>query len=179
MNNTSSDRARAERFNAAQSDAFGYLHMQATRPATLGYALTDSPAGQLAWIVEKFREWTDPAAELPEDAVDRDQLLTNVSIFWFTKAGASSAHGTYEGMQAWRAMIAQEQTAASGAFASEHAGPPTGVAVFGADTTIQSLMDPAGRISHWSDYDRGGHFPAMEVPGLLTADIRTFFRDLR
>jgi hypothetical protein len=179
MNNTSSDRARAERFNAAQSDAFGYLHMQATRPATLGYALTDSPAGQLAWIVEKFREWTDPAAELPEDAVDRDQLLTNVSIFWFTKAGASSAHGTYEGMQAWRAMIAQEQTAASGAFASEHAGPPTGVAVFGADTTIQSLMDPAGRISHWEEYDRGGHFPAMEVPDLLVGDVRTFFRGLR
>ena len=176
---SAADRARAERFNAAQSDGFGYLHIQATRPATLGYALTDSPAGQLAWIVEKFREWTDPAAELPEDAVDRDQLLTNVSIFWFTKAGASSAHGTYEGMQAWRAMIAQEQTAASGAFTSEQAGPPTGVAVFGADTTIQSLMDPAGRISHWAEYGRGGHFPAMEVPDLLVGDVRAFFRGLR
>ena len=176
---SAADRARAERFNAAQSDAFGYLHLQATRPATLGYALTDSPVGQLAWIVEKFREWTDPAADLPEDAVDRDQLLTNVSVFWFSKAGASSAHGTYEGMQAWRAMIAQEQTAASGAFTSEQAGPPTGVAVFGADTTIRSLMDPAGRISHWAEYDRGGHFPAMEVPDLLVGDIRTFFQNLR
>ena len=77
--------------------------MQSTRPQTLAYSLNDSPVGQLAWIVEKFREWTDPAAELPEDAVDRDQLLTNVSIFWFTGAGASSAHATYEGMQAWRA----------------------------------------------------------------------------
>src|SRR5215468_336458 len=173
------DRARAERFNAAQSDGFGYLHMQATRPATLGYALTDSPAGQLAWIVEKFREWTDPAADLPEDAVDRDQLLTNVSIFWFTKAGASSAHGTYEGMRAWREMMAQQQTSASGSFASERPGPPTGVAVFAADTTIRNLMDPAGQIGHWSEYDRGGHFPAMEVPGLLTGDIRTFFRGLR
>jgi pimeloyl-ACP methyl ester carboxylesterase len=173
------DRARAERFNTAQSDGFGYLHMQATRPATLGYGLTDSPAGQLAWIVEKFREWTDPAAELPDDAVDRDQLLTNVSIFWFTKAGASSAHGTYEGMQAWRAMIAQEEAAPSGAFGGEQAGPPTGVAVFAADTTIRSLMDPAGRISHWSQYDRGGHFPAMEVPDLLAADVRAFFRDQR
>jgi len=172
------DRGRAERFNAAQSDAFGYLHLQATRPATLGYALTDSPVGQLAWIVEKFREWTDPAADLPEDAVDRDQLLTNVSVFWFSKAGASSAHGTYEGMQAWRAMIAQEETA-SGAFASEQAGAPTGVAVFAADTTIRSVMDPAGHISHWSEYDRGGHFPAMEVPDLLVGDIRTFFQNLR
>ena len=58
-----------------------------TRPQTLAYALTDSPVGQLAWIVEKFKEWTDPAAELPEDAVDRDQLLTNVSVYWFTGTG--------------------------------------------------------------------------------------------
>ena len=72
----------------------------ATRPQTLASALTDSPAGQLAWIVEKFHDWTDPAAELPTDAVDRDQLLCGVSVFWFTGAGASSAHATYEVMQA-------------------------------------------------------------------------------
>jgi hypothetical protein len=58
-------------------------------------------------------------------------------------------------------------------------GPPTGVAVFAADTTIRSLMDPAGQISHWSEYDRGGHFPAMEVPDLLVGDVRAFFRSLR
>ncbi len=156
----------------------GYLHLQATRPQTLGYALTDSPAGQLAWIAEKFREWTDPAADLPEDAVDRDQLLTNVSIFWFTRAGASSAHATYDGMQAWREMAAQDPDPA-GAFGGGQAGPPTGVAVFAADTAIRSLMDPAGQISHWSQYDRGGHFPAMEVPDLLVGDLRAFFRDLR
>ena len=121
---SAADRARAERFNAAQSDGFGYLHLQSTRPQTLGYALTDSPVAQLAWIAEKFREWTDPAADLPEDAVDRDQLLTNVSIFWFAGAGASAAHGTYEGMQAWRAMIAQQEAGESGAFAGGQAGPP-------------------------------------------------------
>ena len=92
---------------ATATDGLGYLHMQSTRPQTLAYALNDSPVGQLAWIVEKFQEWTDPAAELPEDAVDRDQLLTNVSVYWFTGAGASSAHATYEGMQAWRQMAAQ------------------------------------------------------------------------
>ena len=129
--------------------------------------------------MEKFREWTDPAAELPEDAVDRDQLLTNVSIFWFTKAGASAAHGTYEGMRAWREMIARQETAESGSFATEQSGPPTGVAVFAADTTIRSLMDPPGRISHWSEFGTGGHFPAMEVPALLAGDVRAFFRDLR
>jgi pimeloyl-ACP methyl ester carboxylesterase len=158
------DRARAERFNAAQADDLGYLHLQATRPQTLAYALTDSPVGQLAWITEKFKAWTDPAAELPEDAVDRDQLLTNVSVYWFTGAGASSAHATYEGMQAWRQLAAQEASAAHEPAGSdaEPSGPPTGVAVFAADTTIRSLLDP-GHAMHWSEFDRGGHFPAMEV----------------
>jgi len=178
---SAADRERAERFNAYQSDGLGYLYLQATRPQTLAYALTDSPAAQLAWIVEKFREWTDPAAELPEDAVDRDQLLTNVSIFWFTGAGASSAHATYEGIQAWREMAAGQADApgASGDSGGGQPGPPTGVAVFAADTTIRSLMDPTGQISHWSQYDRGGHFPAMEVPDLFADDIRAFFRSLR
>jgi epoxide hydrolase len=175
------DRARAERFNAFQADGLGYLHIQATRPHTLAYALNDSPAGQLAWIVEKFKEWTDPASELPEDAVDRDQLLTTVSITWFTGAGASSAHATYEGMQAWRQMAARQ--AAEPAGDQEWSGgagstPPTGVAVFAADNTVRSLFDP-GSTMHWSEFDRGGHFPAMEVPDLLVGDIRAFFRPLR
>ena len=103
---TEADQARARSFNAFQEDGMGYLHLQATRPQTLAYALTDSPVAQLAWIVEKFQEWTDPAAELPDDAVDRDQLLTNVSLTWFNRAGASSAHATYEGIQAWRELVA-------------------------------------------------------------------------
>jgi len=175
------DRARGERFNAYQADGLGYLHLQATRPQTLAYALNDSPAGQLAWIVEKFHEWTDPAAELPDDAVDRDQLLTNVSIFWFTGAGASSAHATYEGMQAWREMAARQPEAAGAdqeAHAGEQSGPPTGVAVFAADTTIRPLLDPADTM-HWSEFDRGGHFPAMETPDLLIGDVRAFFGRLR
>jgi epoxide hydrolase len=173
------DRARAERFNTYQQDQLGYLHLQATRPQTLAYALNDSPAGQLAWIIEKFHDWTDPAAELPEDAVDRDQLLTAVSVYWFTGSGASSAHATYEGMQAWRQMAArqaQEPTAHDDAAAE--AGPPTGVAVFAADTTIRSLLDP-DQTMHWSQFDRGGHFPAMETPDLLVGDLRTFFHHLR
>ncbi len=172
------DRARGERFNEFQADGIGYLHLQATRPQTLAYSLNDSPVGQLAWIVEKFQEWTDPAARLPEDAVDRDQLLTNVSIFWFTGAGASSAHATYDGMQVYREMAAQ-QSQGSGAHEGEQSGPPTGVAVFAADTTIRSVFDPGNRISHWSEFDRGGHFPAMEVPDLLVSDVRAFFRPLR
>jgi pimeloyl-ACP methyl ester carboxylesterase len=175
------DRARAERFNAFQADGLGYLHLQATRPQTLAYSLSDSPVGQLAWIVEKFKEWTDPAAELPEDAVDRDQLLTGVSVTWFTGAGASSAHATYEGMRAWREAAAQqaaEPDAHGDQPAGERSGPPTGVAVFAADSTIRALLDPAGAM-HWSEFDRGGHFPAMEAPDLLVGDLRAFFRGLR
>ena len=169
---TGADRQRAERFNAYRSDGIGYLHLQATRPQTLAYSLNDSPVGQLAWIVEKFHEWSDPAAALPDEAVDRDQLLTNASVFWFAGAGASSAHATYDGIRAWREMSAHA-AARDGAVAQ--AGPPRAVAVFAADTAIRSVMDPAGEIEHWSEFDRGGHFPAMEAPDLLVEDLRAFF----
>ncbi len=172
------DRARGERFNKMQVDGIGYLWIQSTRPQTLAYLLNDTPVGQLAWIVEKFQAWTDPAAELPEEAVDRDQLLTNVSIFWFTGAGASSANAMYEGMQAYRQMAAQQEPR-SGAQEDQPLGPPTGVAVFAADTTFRSVFDPGNRIAHWSQFDRGGHFPAMEVPDLLVGDLRVFFHDLK
>lgn len=171
------DRHRGERFNQFQRDGMGYLHVQATRPQTLAYSLTDSPIGQLAWIVEKYQAWTDPAAKLPEDAVDRDQLLTNVSVYWYTRSGASSANFTYEGMQAFRAYVEQAGTAGSGPVAP--GGTPMGVAVFAADNSIRSLIDPIGAIQHWSEFDRGGHFPAMETPDLLVGDLRTFLRTLR
>jgi hypothetical protein len=137
--------------------------------------MTDSPVGQLAWIIDKFQAWIDLTAETPEDAVDRDQLLTNVSVYWFTGSGASSAHGTYEGMRAFREMVAK-QSQAPEAHQAQQPAPPMGVAVFGADTTIRSVMDPAAQIEHWSEFDRGGHFAAMEVPDLLAADLRAFFR---
>jgi pimeloyl-ACP methyl ester carboxylesterase len=164
------DRARAERFNELRATGLGYLHLQSTRPQTLAYALADSPVAQLAWIADCFHAWTDRAL----DAIDRDRLLTNVSIFWFTGAGPSSAHAICDGMEAWRAMADQAE-----AGEAPQAGPPTGVAVFAADTTIRSVMDPAGRIRHWSEFERGGHFAAMEVPDLLAADLRTFFAELR
>ncbi|WP_109211665.1 MULTISPECIES: epoxide hydrolase family protein [Microbacterium] len=171
---TGADRRRAERFNEAQEDAYGYLHLQSTRPQTLAYALADSPVAQLAWIAEKFHEWTDPEHELPDEAVDRDALLTAVSIAWFTGAGGSSAHATYEGMQVYRQMAAAQD----GADAAHEtpSGPPTGVAVFAADNTVRSILDPAGAMVHWREYDRGGHFPGMETPELLVADLDAFAR---
>jgi pimeloyl-ACP methyl ester carboxylesterase len=159
------EKERVERMKQVASDGSGYLQIQTTRPQTLAYALTDSPAGQLAWIVEKFKEWTDPAAELPEDAVDRDQLLTNVSLYWFTRSGASAAHSLYESMHA------QEW--------GEPGPAPMGWAVFGADPIARRLIDPEKKIEHWSEFKQGGHFPAMEAPNLLVGDIRKFFRPLR
>jgi pimeloyl-ACP methyl ester carboxylesterase len=164
------DKVRAERFNTFQEEGLGYLHLQATRPSTLAFSLNDSPAGQLAWIAEKFASWTDPAKPRPQDAVDVDRLLTTVSIYWFTGSGASSAQFGYEGMQAFKAFVGE-----TGAAPLNAGGVPLGVSVFAADTSIRSLLDPDGAVARWTEFDRGGHFPALEAPDLLAGDLRAFF----
>jgi pimeloyl-ACP methyl ester carboxylesterase len=143
----------------------GYFEIQATRPQTLAYALTDSPVGQLAWIVEKFKDWTH-AADVPEDAVDRDQLLTNVMLYWLTGTANSSARLYYENLHA-------------GSWGQQPSTTPTGAAVFAEDYAIRRYSQRANNIVHWSEFDRGGHFAAMEAPDLLVGDIREFFRRLR
>jgi epoxide hydrolase len=158
--------ASHQRLRQYGQDGKGYLQIQGTRPQTLAYGLTDSPAGQLAWIVEKFKEWTDPANQLRDMAVDRDQLLTNVSVYWFTRSGASAATFLYEAAHAVREWGAPSPA-------------PTGFAVFGEGSLMRRALDPEHKVEHWSEFDRGGHFPAMEVPELLVGDIRTFFRRLR
>ena len=160
------DQGRLKLMQRWQNEMAGYASIQSTRPQTLAYALTDSPAGQLAWIVEKFKEWTDPAAELPEDAVDRDRLLTDVSIYWLTATAGSSARLYYEGAKSWGQP-------------NEPSAVPTGVAVFPMDITIRSIAESQHNIVHWTEFDRGGHFAAMEAPDLLVADVREFFRPLR
>ena len=149
-----------------QGEGKGYLLLQSTRPQTLAYSLTDSPVGQLAWIVEKFKEWTHPAASLPEDAVGRDQLLTNVSIYWFTRSGASAAGFLYESAHTEEGWVPPSDV-------------PQGTAVFNADPILRRVMDPQRTMAHWSEFDEGGHFPAMEVPDILVSDVREFFRGLR
>jgi len=163
---TPEERATIERLRAAADDGTGYLRLQATRPATLAHGLADSPVFQLAWIVEKVREWTDSRHELPEDAIDRDTILTNVSIYWFTRSGGSAAQFIWEAFHAEQDWGSQSPT-------------PTGWAVFAADPIVRKTIDAEGRIAHWSEFERGGHFPSLEVPDLLVADIRAFFAGLR
>ena len=163
---TEAEKKRLEEMRRSWGEGKGYLVLQQTRPQTLAYAITDSPAGQLAWIAEKFKEWTDAAAELPEDAVDRDQLLANISIYWFTRTGASAARLLYETAHSTLGWITPSNV-------------PKGWAVFGANELVRRVMDPEHKIAHWSEFDHGGHFAAMEAPDLLVGDIRTFFRGLR
>ncbi len=149
------DRVRAERFNDFREDGLGYLHLQSTRPSTLAYSLTDSPAAQLAWIVEKFAAWTDPAAVAPQDAVDVDQLLTNISVYWFTRSGASSAQFTYEGMAAFKAFVGEAGSAPLSA-----GDVPLGVAVFAGGQLDPVAARPGG---HGGALDRVR--PGRALPG--------------
>jgi pimeloyl-ACP methyl ester carboxylesterase len=163
---TEAEQTRVKRLNNFLSDMNGYFQIQATRPQTLAYGLTDSPVGQLAWIVEKFKEWTDSAFALPEESVDRDHMLTNVMLYWLTGTAGSSARMYYENMH-------------SGSWGQQPGRTPTGVAVFAEDVAIRRYAEMGNNIVHWSEFDRGGHFAALEVPDLLVGDIREFFRLLQ
>jgi pimeloyl-ACP methyl ester carboxylesterase len=175
------DLARVEEQRRRWADMKGYLDLMSTRPQTLAYSLTDSPAGQLAWIAQSFKEWTAASAELPEDAVDRDLLLANISIYWFTRSGASAARFVYETAHAdWGGSSEQDWGGSPDAgWEAPAAAVPQGLALFGGDDLLRKVLDPDHKMAHWSEYDRGGHFAALEVPDLLVGDLRTFFRGLR
>ena len=165
---TPEERKRIAFAEYVRAEGTGYANQQSTRPQTVAYALTDSPVGLLAWMVEKFKEWTDPAHDLPEDAVDKDLLLTDVSFYWFTETAASAAQLYYE-----------VRVAESAGVDTSPSGVPTGVAVFPTDPAIRRLVERHHHVVHWSEFSRGGHFAAMEAPDLLVADLREFFRPLR
>ncbi len=143
----------------------GYLLMHNHRPDTIGAALTDSPVGQLAWIAEKFKTRASGTYQNPDESVDRDQLLTNISLYWFTRSGASSAQFYYEAEHSGLELVMAAHV-------------PTGWAVFHTHPLLRRAMDPGKAISHWSEFTDGGHFPAMDATKLLANDIRTFFRSI-
>jgi epoxide hydrolase len=149
-----------------QYDLSGYMWVQCQRPQTLALGLADSPAFQLAWIAERFRDWT--AGETPDDTVDRDLLLTNVMLYWLTDTAASSSR------------IYREQAATYGQ-GDRTGSVPTGVADTPANIghPVRRLAERTEHLVHWTELPAGGHFPGLEVPDLLAADIAAFAAKLR
>ncbi|MGY3677141.1 epoxide hydrolase family protein [Streptomyces sp. TE33382] len=166
------DLTRLGKLSRFDAELSGYMKVQQTRPQTLAYALTDSPVGQLAWIAEKFLDWTG-AERLPEEAVDRDRLLAIVSVYWLTATAGSSAQYYYEGAEAVRA--------AAGGAVPPPLTVPVGVAVFPDDifVPIRRFADrDIPTLTHWTEFEQGGHFAALEKPAELAGDVRTFARTL-
>ncbi|TCN37484.1 pimeloyl-ACP methyl ester carboxylesterase [Kribbella orskensis] len=151
------DTRRVDRIKAMMANRPAYQALQATRPQTISYALTDSPIGQLAWIAEKFTEWTDPASEIPID-----HLLTNVTLYWLTGTAGSSARLTKESAGTTPPVCAA----------------PLAVAVLPHDITlaIRPHVEHSFQVAQWTEFEHGGHFAAVEVPDLFAADVTRFFQ---
>jgi pimeloyl-ACP methyl ester carboxylesterase len=149
-----------------RKEGTGYSKQQSTRPQTLGYGLADSPAGQCAWIVEKFHEWTDCDGH-PENAVPRDALLDNVLVYWLTNSATSSARLYWESF--------------TGGNMAE-IGVPMGASIFPKEIIRMSRRWASKRftdIRYWNELDRGGHFAALEQPETFVNEVRSFFRLVR
>jgi microsomal epoxide hydrolase len=144
-----------------------YALLQATRPQTLSYALADSPVGQLAWIVERFKDWTD-STDAPEDAVDRDAMLTNVMVYWLSGTAGSSARYYYEAAATWGKHEPDLEV-------------PVAIAVMPFDIghPVRRVAEQNHNIVRWTEFERGGHFATMEEPDLMVDDLRASFRDFR
>ncbi len=165
-NPTAEDRDALAAFKYYQDWDSGYSKQQATRPQTLGYALTDSPVGQMAWILEKFWAWTDCDGH-PENALGRDEMLDNIMLYWLTGSAASSARLYWESFGKSRGKAKVEV--------------PTGVAAFPKEILRmpREWCEDHYNIIHWTKMDRGGHFAALEQPEAFTTDIRAFFATIR
>lgn len=152
--------ARAQEWT---QNEMAYAQQHTTKPQTVAYGLNDSPAGLAAWILEKFQTWSDGGL----DAFERDDLLTNLSVYWFTQTIGSSVRLYYESMRS------------QGGWGQPDI--PTALAMLPADMfpTPQEWAERSSRIDRWTDLPRGGHFAEWEVPDLLAADIGEFFRPLR
>jgi microsomal epoxide hydrolase len=146
-----------------------YQEIQGKNPQTLGYGLTDSPAGLAGWIVEKFRAWTDNNGS-PEDAITRDQILTNITVYWVTKTINSSIR-----------LYCESQRSARFGPVGEYIGVPTAAAVFPKEMfrIPRAYAESRFNLVRYNRFDRGGHFAALEEPDLLVDDIREFFKELR
>ncbi len=158
------------------SDHRAYGAIQGTRPLTLGYGLTDSPTALAAWIVDKFWAWSDHRGKL-ENSFTKDELLTNVMIYWVTDSMASSTRIYYESSH----NLPRPKSMTP--FKSTGKPAPMGYALFPKEINVppKAWVERAsgGKLAHWTEMPRGGHFAAMEEPKLLVDDVRLFFRKLR
>jgi microsomal epoxide hydrolase len=158
----------ADQADLAAMASFGkeesaYSQLQGTKPQTLGAGLNDSPAGLLSWIVEKFRAWSDCDGD-PENAFSRDRLLTNVMLYWVSGTITSSTRLYWENLH-------------SDEHAPRHLSVPTGIARFPGEPIRfpRPWVEAKYDVTHWAEFDRGGHFAAMEQPALFADDVRAFF----
>jgi pimeloyl-ACP methyl ester carboxylesterase len=165
---SAAEAARMKARQTFQAEETGYQQIQGTKPQTLGIALNDSPVGLAAWIVEKFRTWCDCDGN-PETIFSRDELLTNITLYWVTQTAASSARIYYE---------------------SRHPTSPVNrnrieVPTACADFPKEIIWSPRAHVAtrynivRWTEMPRGGHFAALEQPQLLVDDVRAFFREVR
>jgi pimeloyl-ACP methyl ester carboxylesterase len=169
-NPTEDERRYIEELAAWLKEETGYQWIQGTKPQTLAYGLTDSPAGLAAWIAEKFRSWTDCNGN-PESAVSRDRMLANISLYWFTGAIGSSFWPYYARLHGqWPIPSGGTVDVPTGycAFPKEIIRPPRSIA-----------RQMYTNIQRWTEMPKGGHFAAMEQPEALAAEIRAFFRGLK
>lgn len=145
----------------------GYAAIQGTRPQLIGYGLNDSPVLQLAWLLDISRNWMD-IDDLPEEAVDRDTLLSNAMLYWLTETGASSARYYRDGLESWGEP-------------EEALAVPMAITVLPCDNfaPLRTLAERDNTIVRWTTLERGGHFPGLEVPDLLVAELRESFRPYR
>jgi pimeloyl-ACP methyl ester carboxylesterase len=164
---TPDEKAYLDEVAAWSAEEGGYQHQQSTRPLTLAHALSDSPSGLLAWIVEKYRAWSDNDGDLSTRFTD-DFVLTQASLYWFTGTISTSFRPYYEYARGLTRRV-------------QKVNVPTAVAVFPADLTRppRSWAERTYNITRYTRMPRGGHFAAHEEPGLLARDITEFFRTLR
>jgi len=158
-----------DQLNNFGKEEIGYQSIQGTRPQTLAFGLTDSPAGLAAWIVEKFFAWTDNRGS-PEDAISRDEMLANISLYWFTGAIGSSFWPYYARMHGpWPIPKGELVTAPTGyaEFPKEVLSPPRSLA----EKTYSNIR-------RWTRMPKGGHFAALEQPEALAREVIAFFDDL-
>jgi epoxide hydrolase len=170
---TDAERAALAELERASEWESGYSQEHATRPQTIGYSLTDSPAGLCAWIVEKFWSWTDCDGH-PENVLTRDELLDSVMLYWLPRTGASSARLYWESIRQVNQWIGGEVPA--------RVDVPAGCSVFPKEIQRPSRRWAERRftdIRHWNEPPRGGHFAAMEQPELFVSELRSFFQLVR